>query len=453
VLASGACALSAGSIALAYHTEPWVPLFLLAALAVLFVSFAQPLAALYAAIVAIPLGTISVPVADSFRVTPTEGLLALSAAAWLIRSVALRERVAIPSPLGRPLALLVLAIVPGLLVSHEPGLVAKQLTVWAVAFAVYQLVIAMGSVRTARTIVLLLGFTVAIAAAGVVVTGGQAQQVTTAGEVVGGRAIGMFTHPNELGSFSAVAIPILLVISLQGRAALRLPALVGVGVSLAALALSLSRGAAIGLMAALVVLLLWPVFRRAATVAALAVGTLLLVTGFGAAEMLPGEVELAQRFESAGAASQSVELRDKLYRTTPGIIHDHPLFGVGANSFGTVSSSYGLIDPYTRLALTQAHNLPLTIAAELGLLGLAAFLWFVVRLARVLVRACSPAAGAARHWGFAVAAVFVALGAQGMVDYPLGTSAQVGLLFTLAGCAVVLARHSSAQAPASNLRP
>ncbi len=52
------------------------------------------------------------------------------------------------------------------------------------------------------------------------------------------------------------------------------------------------------------------------------------------------------------------------------------MFGVGV--LADVAVDYGLIEPRTGDLLGHAHNLPLNLAAERGLLGLLAFVWVVV---------------------------------------------------------------------------
>ncbi len=75
-------------------------------------------------------------------------------------------------------------------------------------------------------------------------------------------------------------------------------------------------------------------------------------------------------------------------RTALAIIKTHPLVGVGLNNYSLVSSQYS-----TAVFGKQylAHNAYLLIAAETGLVGLAAFLSFLATLLvqawRIIVRA------------------------------------------------------------------
>ena len=125
------------------------------------------------------------------------------------------------------------------------------------------------------------------------------------------------------------------------------------------------------------------------------------------------------------------------------MVLDHPVFGVGANEFSLVAPSYGLIDPITGYTFEHPHNIVLTIAVELGLVGLAALLWLVAGLLRVLwrARATAPADRAA---AVAIAAAFTAVAVQGLVDYTLRSNVLVAVLAVLAGCAVVLGQRGRA---------
>ena len=63
---------------------------------------------------------------------------------------------------------------------------------------------------------------------------------------------------------------------------------------------------------------------------------------------------------------------------------DHPLFGVGLNNFTVVMGEYGKVSGWIRF-LQPVHNVYLLIAAETGLLGLAAFLLLLITSYHLLV--------------------------------------------------------------------
>lgn len=63
------------------------------------------------------------------------------------------------------------------------------------------------------------------------------------------------------------------------------------------------------------------------------------------------------------------------------MIKDYPLTGVGVNNFYHVYPQYQL--PEAREHLIHAHNIFLQIGAEMGLFGLAVFLWLLIKVFKV----------------------------------------------------------------------
>jgi O-antigen ligase len=157
---------------------------------------------------------------------------------------------------------------------------------------------------------------------------------------------------------------------------------------------------------------------------------------------LSGEVQQTSvvqgRIESVSYAAAGGDPRFAIWRATPEMIAEHPFFGIGANQYPVVSPRYGLFAEDLGGSYQHAHNIPLTVAAELGLLGLAAVLWATVALARVLVAAYRRQRGFDRGLALAVGAAFTGLALQGMVDYTLSSNTVAAVMFVLAGCAVVL---------------
>ena len=80
----------------------------------------------------------------------------------------------------------------------------------------------------------------------------------------------------------------------------------------------------------------------------------------------------------------------------------------------------------------------MTIAAEMGLIGLTALTWVFVALIRVLVGAYRRTVGLDRGLVVAVGAAFAALTLQGMVDYTVSSNTVAAITFTLAACGVAL---------------
>lgn len=442
-----AALLGLAVVQLAYRTEPLVPLALAAAGALLLLSVTKPMLTLYAGVALAPLELVSFQLGAA-GVSPGEAVLALTGLGWATARVVQGEAPVGPSPLGWPLALLILALVPGIAIAPEPFNVVKVLVLWVSFFFVYQMIVVDGRRETVRTLLFTLAVSAAVVGAiAVIASGGSAPELRGGGEAASGRAQGSFGHPNTLATFEALALPAALALGLSGAAALRPIALASFAVIFAGLALSLSRGGLLAVAGALTMMMVWAPFRRTVAVSALIVAVL-AVSGanpFGETEQVQ---VLSQRLESITVSASGTNPRFRVWEVTPQIIGDHPVFGVGENAFPEVAQRYGLLLENSASTYEHAHNIPLTIAAELGLVGLAALVWLVLALVRVLLAAYRRAPSD-RGLVMAVAAAFTALGLQGMVDYTLRSAIIVGVVFALLGCAVVLARGDGDASPST----
>ena len=433
--------------ALAYATSPGIPLAVVGGAALAALAMAMPLRLVYVAILLIPfkLYTIKLGAAD---LTLPEGIFVLSGAAWAARRVAIGSWPFAPSPLGKPYALLLVAIVPGLIVALHPFPVLKMLVMWTAFVLVYQMVVADGRPETVRSILLALAVSAAVVGLKAALAPGaeQPQRLLGVGEVAEGRPGGSFQDPNILATFEALGLPAAVVLALGRNLALRALGGAAFALIVAGLALSLSRGGFLAAAGALAVMLAWRPFRYAGIAALVLVVSLQAASG-----SLFGEVQqtgvVAGRLQSVSYAAAGGDPRFAIWRTTPEIIAAHPFFGVGANQYPEASLRYGLFAEDLGGSYQHAHNIPLTVGAELGLLGLAALVWGTVALLRVLLGAIRRSRGPDRGLALAVAAAFTGLGLQGMVDYTLSSNTVAAVMFVLAGCAVVLWRSAPADGP------
>jgi O-antigen ligase len=116
------------------------------------------------------------------------------------------------------------------------------------------------------------------------------------------------------------------------------------------------------------------------------------------------------------------------------------VFGVGAGNFSFASVPYGLIDEGS-LPYEHAHNVPLTIATELGIPGLLAFFWLAWAVTRLALRAVrrrgDPELG---PLGLSVAAAIAAVTVTSLGDYPPRTNAIAATFIVLVGVLVALDR-------------
>lgn len=149
---------------------------------------------------------------------------------------------------------------------------------------------------------------------------------------------------------------------------------------LGALAVTLSRSGLVALVIVLALLcLLIPCKRMLRPIG---------ILGFIGAVIVASRPTIWQRLltirNGLGALD---EQRAYLFRVSWAMFRDHPIFGVGLGgfqkSFLTNYPSYKTVIPYVQ-GVTLSHTTILTIAAELGLIGLLALVWIWVSILRVL---------------------------------------------------------------------
>lgn len=430
----------------AYMTEPWVPLVAFASLVTVGVVLWRPMLGLYMAVALVPLEVVSITLGDA-GLTPAEVVFLTVGVTWAFRRLTQASLPFVPSPLGKPLLLLLLAIVPGIAVASDSFSVLKTLVTWTAFFLVYQMVVDMARPETVRRFLLVLAIAGGVVGLIAAIGSGGEQELIGAGDVAEGRAVGSFDHPNTLATFLALTLPGALALGLKGPTALRPIAVGAFALCTAGLALSLSRGGLLAAAGALAVMLVWRPARRLVLVAAV------VVAGFAVTGASPfGDVSqvdtLERRVASVSYAAEGTDPRFTLWERLPEIVADHFVVGVGANGFSAVAPRYGLAGLNgTSSTYEHAHNIAFTFLAELGVFGLGALVWIVAVLVVRLPRACRGAAGLDRGLVCAIGAALFAVALQGMVDYTLRSNVIVALIFALAGCAVVLDRSARVRKP------
>lgn len=249
------------------------------------------------------------------------------------------------------------------------------------------------------------------------------------------RVYGTFDQPNPFGGYLNLSLPIALALTIFGRdPRMRWVAGGSSALMLFALYLSDSRGALLGLVAALVVLgaVGWRIERK--VIIALLVGIpLVLIAWF--AHIIPARIEnkLLAQFR-VNDVSLNAQLNDANYSTIERLAHwvaglrmfrAHPLLGVGAGNYDAAYQRYKV--PGWDESLTHAHNYYINAAAETGALGLLAFLAVIavaVWVAWRTTRAADPTRAAhgalagvdARAIAIGCAAVIVALCVHNVTD-------------------------------------
>jgi O-antigen ligase len=191
----------------------------------------------------------------------------------------------------------------------------------------------------------------------------------------------------------SLGLCVLLLHLMQRRTPLRTGWLAGAGLCLVAIYFTYTRGAWLGLLFAGVPLLWQRTAARAVTLRR----RVLFVTGVvGFAAFLlffPTEI-----LEGRASDSGTMYFRLSIWLAGLGLVAHHPLFGVGFGQFGSHIGSFlqevaWIPSTFGPKGGTIAHNTLLSVAAELGLVGLALY---VLAVAGVYLSA-RAAAGAA--WG------------------------------------------------------
>ena len=183
------------------------------------------------------------------------------------------------------------------------------------------------------------------------------------------RAAGPLGDANDFAFFLVAAVPMALALRTYGRPRLWVAC---AAICLAGIAGSLSRGAALGL----VVVTLWAVLAghiklRTAAWSAAFVATALVVVALLVPALVSEKLEAKNK-----VASTNVDERKIRWLVSAEMASDHPVLGIGPGGFEMEYGRYvGDRDPNPTHQLKVAHQMYLEVAAELGLVGLAAFLF------------------------------------------------------------------------------
>lgn len=204
-----------------------------------------------------------------------------------------------------------------------------------------------------------------------------------------GRLAGTGVNANELGELLIVAV--VLAGSLGACRDLSVPARVvafaGSGLSVVALLMTVSRGAIVGLLAALILAPLLIGARRRLT----ALMLIVLVAGCGVTYVF-GAMPQVDR-DRIVHPDTTGSGRTDLWKVGLRMVKDKPVLGVGAGNYANSTIHY-LFEPGTIRRSDYivdrplvAHNVYLQVLAELGVVGLALFLGIIAFALRCVLRA------------------------------------------------------------------
>jgi glycosyltransferase involved in cell wall biosynthesis/O-antigen/teichoic acid export membrane protein len=251
-----------------------------------------------------------------------------------------------------------------------------------------------------------------------------------------------FRYPNELAAYLLIVLPLAFAFLLKARRTIvRVALSLGFGTGSMLLFLTYTRGAIVAGVLGIVLLLFILVDRRIALTA----GAIVIV-GF-VALLLHGGVSgarLASIFDtsSAGYSDRSIAWHWALQ-----IFLHHPLFGIGLGNLAVLPNRPFYGNPAAGIRATDAENMYLNIAAQLGIFGaicfVAALILAIKRAWQGFIHSAHPLDQA---WNAGVLSALAGIMVYGMVD-PILVSGQVtGLLCVIIGlCGISSRAQKSAE--------
>jgi O-antigen ligase len=266
------------------------------------------------------------------------------------------------------------------------------------------------------------------------------------------RVTGTLLDPNHFAGFLALTIPLVLAVGMSLPSRWAQVGAAGVILALTiALVATLSRSGWLGVVAGLVILMVFlPQQRPQMLALTAAAGLTIVVAG------LAGPVGGRLAPHVLGPWEQLTS-RWRIWTVAVDVFLHHSIFGVGLGNFhpffaADVSAQYpgAKIDPANAgalLPIAHAHNLFLNIAAERGILGLCAFGLTLVALFRTLGQALAQAGSRLeRAVVVGLLASFVAYFVHSLFDVSYIDDRILFLVWVLVGIAAVLPRLLSAPA-------
>jgi putative inorganic carbon (hco3(-)) transporter len=413
--------------------------------------------ALYIAIVAVPFGSwlpISISVGN---LTAVDLAVALLIVLWLARMIALERGVTIQfPPLSFPFVLFIFVALLSITGALSLQFALKELTKWIEMFAVYVYVannFDAAKMKRALVVIFLAGFSEAAIGIYQFLFQWGPKGFLLFGNFI--RAFGTFEQPNPFAGYLALILPVALGVAISVFSSqtsvfrkslkaliteywLLFAACVAFAAMFIAVVMSWSRGAWLGVAAGLIVTVIVQ-SRRAFVLTIIAAFVLTFVILLSSINVIPdviaarfsGIADYFGVFDVRGVkvddANFAVVERMAHWQAAWGMLHNHPLLGVGIGNYAVVYPEYAL--PRWDDPLGHAHNYYLNVAAETGFVGLAAYLilwtaafwqsWRAVRGLRGLWQ--SVAAG--------LLGMLVALFAHNMFDnlFVHGMAVQVGI--------------------------
>lgn len=238
------------------------------------------------------------------------------------------------------------------------------------------------------------------------------------------RLMATFGHPNDYGSYAVSVLPVCLVMALPPL--VRKPAFgywFAVVLLGAALPMTFSRPA---VLAVTVSATLFLALRKAWK----SLGVF-LASGMVAVVLLPSAVKVWVAEQPSWLHVVAQPLRFEIWQAGWAMIKAHPFLGIGANLFVRDYARYRIAGD--SLTAAYAHNHFLQMAAEIGVLGLAAFLWFLAVSFAAWKRLLQSSRLEMRHAAIGLGCGVVAFLAIGLLESALQSSRCNAVFWLLMG--------------------
>jgi putative inorganic carbon (HCO3(-)) transporter len=185
-------------------------------------------------------------------------------------------------------------------------------------------------------------------------------QGTVVGVRISGMVGGIFENPNDLATSLDLLIPLAVALALVRKGLARAFYFACTAILITGVILTFSRGGFLG-MIAMAALLLWKVGRSNKAMTALAIATVAMV--FLIAMPVGYSSRITSIFDTESDPTGSAQARRDLLERAASVAANHLVIGVGMGNYSIYS-----------IGEQRAHNSFLEISAELGVVGLVAYL-------------------------------------------------------------------------------
>ncbi len=279
--------------------------------------------------------------------------------------------------------------------------------------------------------------------------------------LLGSRWYGSFYWPNPFAAFLLLLIPVTLTRLIYGRTRRETLALgVITVVLLVAFILTYSRGAWVVLagvtMLALVVVR--PPSRGIALQRAIGVIVIAALVSVALASRVDHSAQEGLFMRAASITNigdESVQGRLSFWRSAIAIFRDHPLVGTGPWTYGIAHTRYQ--DDVRRYA-SDAHNLYLQTAAEMGIVGLAVLVALLISIVALWIRTLRIAHGLPEYplvagVGLGLVGFFLHSGLEVNWAFPANPALAFAMIGALAGYEASSMRSPGVSSQSLSFRP